>query len=279
MRSSEGVVSNTEENDQIDVCWVDHNWIKAWGLGAHNVLDYFACSQFYDLSCNNELLKMQNKSADSKNLEEMTGLEYQVDSSSKSGLSTLSALHPFLFIIVKQYRKSRSEVVKLNKYYILDKVVYQAPSLKSLFISRLSGFGFHVNNSWEFLEKAHRFTSGDVEMRGKGRQMDRSLSHRNAGQLWRFPDPKQTRAWNHREEEEETGIGGEGDKRSNGRTERGGWRGKQHKEVIDAALTDLAAHVLSNNQQSSTNQNQNAPQNSNTSPQAASLMNHETKRD
>ena len=234
-------MEDTEETDQIDVCWVDENWVNTWGLGAHNVLDYFACSQFYDLSCNNEILKMQNKPVTIENLSKLSGIEYILERSSendfdlntskkltaKSTINTSITLHePFLFVITKQLRHKKSEessrkekegqddtsndqeenrgrnfmsdVTRLNRYYVLDKVIYQAPSLKSLFNSRVDMFCFHINNALEFLQKAHRYTPQQTSL-SSNQRTSRNLQPQKS--IWKFPDHRQTKAWNRDDED------------------------------------------------------------------------------
>jgi mediator of RNA polymerase II transcription subunit 6 len=48
-------------DDLAHVCFRDVSWLQANGgaLGRDNALEYFAQSQFYDRTCNNEVLKMQ----------------------------------------------------------------------------------------------------------------------------------------------------------------------------------------------------------------------------
>lgn len=50
------------QQDLAHICFRDGAWIQArGGLGAHNVMEYFSLSQFYDRTCNNEVAKMQTQ--------------------------------------------------------------------------------------------------------------------------------------------------------------------------------------------------------------------------
>jgi hypothetical protein len=76
-----------------------------YGLSAHNALDYFAQSDFYDKSCNNEHIKMQHQPLEA--LLKMTGLEYAL---LKTGHE------PHLFVVVKQRRDSAALAARLGIY-------------------------------------------------------------------------------------------------------------------------------------------------------------------
>lgn len=144
----------SEHQELITESFIDENWIRTYGLGEYNALDYFACSQFYDVSCNNEILKMQRRSL--SNLLNMKGIEYVI------GKRFLKC-EPFLFIIVKQQRHSENQVDIIAKYYILDKIIYECPSLKSLFTSRLNSFSFHANSALKLLKENILDESSSVE--------------------------------------------------------------------------------------------------------------------
>lgn len=57
----------------------------------------------------------------------MTGIEYVVS----------SATEPSLYVINKIERKSPSESVLLESFYILDGTIYQCPTVQSLLSNRL----------------------------------------------------------------------------------------------------------------------------------------------
>ncbi len=145
----------------------DDNWIKLYGLSSENVLDYFACSQFYDRACNNETCKMQGFDP-KKMLPKMSGSEYVL----VPGIPE----EPRLFVILKRHRKSESQTTKLGIYYVLDKTIYQAPNLHVLLVSRLVKTCHHVQNAMDLLEKAVRFNPSE-------------------GYTWDFPDNKNAADW------------------------------------------------------------------------------------
>ena len=167
------VEDQPEHVDQIEECFVDHEWVKVYGLGAHNALDYFACSQFYEVSCNNEILKMQRR--DLSSLKSMKGIEYVLD-------RRFPDHEPFLFLIVKQNRLSETEVNSVARYYILDKVIYESPSLKALFKSRISAFNFHATRALNFLQDSHKFSP-------------------LKGHYWEFKNKEHTVLWNSKRDE------------------------------------------------------------------------------
>ena len=41
------------------ICWRNQPWLLAYPLNSLTVLDYFACSPFYDSSCNNTELQLR----------------------------------------------------------------------------------------------------------------------------------------------------------------------------------------------------------------------------
>lgn len=129
-----------------EACFLDDNWIRAFGLSVHNVLDYFACSPFYDSSCNNEILRAQNLGLEM--LADMPGVEYRL----------LHTGHePVLFVVVKQERASKTVVRRQALYYILDKVIYQAPTLQRLIASRLTKSTNHLQRAFEEMSNAARY--------------------------------------------------------------------------------------------------------------------------
>lgn len=69
----------------LEVSFKDLAWLHAYGLTPHNALEYFSLSQFYDRTCNNEVVKMQTKF---NNFEEMNmRMGYAKFSSTYSTLS------------------------------------------------------------------------------------------------------------------------------------------------------------------------------------------------
>ncbi len=139
--------SGLREDQVSEVSFADDDWIRSYGLGSHNALDYFALSPFYDTTCNNEKVKMQRR--EFAQLDKMTGLEYRLFPTGKE---------PVLFVVKKQLRVSEHSKKIQELYYILDKHIYQAPTLYRLFMSRLSKSCAHLQNAFDKLNQAAQFT-------------------------------------------------------------------------------------------------------------------------
>ena len=69
-----------ENRTQTQLSWSDPAWLRAYGLRAEFALDYFANSVFYNKTCLNEQLKMQNVTPQDAPamLQRMTGTEYRL---------------------------------------------------------------------------------------------------------------------------------------------------------------------------------------------------------
>lgn len=148
------------EDKWSEISFSNEEWIRAFGLGPHNALDYFALSPFYDTSCNNEVVKMQGLSLE--HLDKMTGLEYRLLYSGKE---------PLLFIVVKQIRVSPSSQRVKEMFYILDKQIYSSPNLHRLILSRVTKSCVLVQNAFDRLNQAAHFSP-------------------HQGFTWRFEDDK-----------------------------------------------------------------------------------------
>lgn len=58
MASATGVADESTELDS-SRSWRYLAWLQAWPLNRNTVMDYFRISDFYDKSCNNEMIYMQ----------------------------------------------------------------------------------------------------------------------------------------------------------------------------------------------------------------------------
>ncbi|CAL8110628.1 unnamed protein product [Orchesella dallaii] len=130
-------MSFTDKENLLGISWCDSAWIPI--LNAGNVLDYFSerSNQFYDRTCNNEIVKMQRLSTDQ--LQNMTGMEYIL----------LHVQEPILYVIRKQHRFSASQVTPIADYHIIAGVVYQAPDLGSVVNSRLLNSVNHLQSAFD----------------------------------------------------------------------------------------------------------------------------------
>lgn len=129
------------------VCFRDVTWLQHFPLTNDTILDYFAQSQFYDRTCNNEVLKMQARYTDNPTalltqLYRMTGPEYAL-------LPAVSS-PPGLFVVVRQHRTSPTQVRLQQAYYVLDGTIYLAPSIYSLINCRITTSLYSLREAVEY---------------------------------------------------------------------------------------------------------------------------------
>lgn len=131
------------EEDGTGVVWADKVWLSYFPLNASTALDYFSLSQFYDRSCNNELVKMQR--LDPALISTMSGIEYE--------LAPQQSEH--LFVITKSRRETtpKPSVQLLAVYYIINGHVYQAPSAHAVLSSRVLQSIHHLRCSFDIMQK------------------------------------------------------------------------------------------------------------------------------
>jgi MED6 mediator sub complex component len=131
-----------EGNDLTSVTWTDKVWLTYFPLNAETALDYFALSQFYDRACNNELIKMQR--LDPALISTMEGIEYTLVSPSA----------PNLFRIAKSKRviTPQPSVTLLAVYYVVNGVVYQAPSAHAVLSSRVLQSLHYMRNAFDLMQ-------------------------------------------------------------------------------------------------------------------------------
>jgi hypothetical protein len=107
-------------------------------LTPNNVLDYFRYSSYYEQSCNNAILQMQNTADLSymltwdpfrleQELKRFIGLEYVV----------VHAKPPDLFVIHQRWRSSPSQTKVLECYYVLNGNIHMAADIYSILGSKL----------------------------------------------------------------------------------------------------------------------------------------------
>lgn len=145
--SSANTMAQAPPDDLTDVMWSDPQWLATFPLNESTALHYFSLSQFYDSSCNNELINMQR--LDISLLSTMAGIEYAV-SSPCSGL----------FIVQKRRRSlNPPKLSLLSSYYIYDGCVYQVPSLHAVLSTRVLQAIHHVKNAFEAMHSAAAFSS------------------------------------------------------------------------------------------------------------------------
>lgn len=136
------------EEDKTDVVWIDRVWLSYFPLNEATALEYFSLSQFYDRSCNNEIIKMQRLDPALKAT--MEGIEYDLVPQSA----------PNLFVISKQRRAKgpTPSVSLLAIYYILNGNIYQAPTAHSVISSRVLQSLYHLRTAFDAMQ-AHALPS------------------------------------------------------------------------------------------------------------------------
>eukprot|EP01102_Stenamoeba_stenopodia_P013920 TRINITY_DN4570_c0_g1_i2.p1 TRINITY_DN4570_c0_g1~~TRINITY_DN4570_c0_g1_i2.p1 ORF type:complete len:259 (+),score=59.18 TRINITY_DN4570_c0_g1_i2:198-974(+) len=136
--------SSTE--DESGISFHDTVWTSKFGLPTPpDVLTYFSMSSFYDRTCNNEVIKMQQLPMEK--MREMKGIEYQVVDSNP----------PFLYVIRKQHRESPDEVHPLATYYIINGVVYPSPSIQAVLTARITTSLYHFQQAIDSLRDHVQF--------------------------------------------------------------------------------------------------------------------------
>lgn len=136
------------EEDLRHVSFRDVAWLQNFALTEATVLDYFALSQFYERTCNNEVLRMQARYTDDhpsgedliQQLHRMTGIEY--------GL--LASKPPSLFIVGKWQRHSPQRASLLACYYIMEGAIYMAPSVRDVLEGRLVSAAHHLREALSY---------------------------------------------------------------------------------------------------------------------------------
>lgn len=136
-------MTSLTEEDGTGVVWTDKVWLSYFPLNAASALEYFSLSQFYDRSCNNELVKMQR--LDPALMSTMAGIEY----------SLASHQSEHLFIINKSRRTTapKPSLELLAVYYIVNGNIYQAPSAHAVLSSRVLQALHHLRSSFDVMQK------------------------------------------------------------------------------------------------------------------------------
>ena len=131
-------MDNTMDKDMTGVKWSDPRWLEHFQLMPATALDYFSLSQFYDRTCNNELVKAQR--LDPKLLTTLKGIEYGLEP---------CAPDTTVFVITKRRREiSPPSLTTLAAYYIIDGEVFQAPSANLVLANRLDMMMHYLRKSF-----------------------------------------------------------------------------------------------------------------------------------
>lgn len=126
------------EKDLTGVKWSDPRWLEHFQLMPSTVLDYFSLSQFYDRSCNNEMVKAQR--VDSKLISTLRGIEYILEPCAPDAT---------VFIVTKRFREIAPPSLKtVATYYIVDGEVFQAPPANVVLSNRIDQMMHYLRKSF-----------------------------------------------------------------------------------------------------------------------------------
>ncbi|KAL1197436.1 Mediator of RNA polymerase II transcription subunit 6 [Cardamine amara subsp. amara] len=141
--------------DMTGICFRDQLWINSYPLDRNYIFDYFALSPYYDITCNNEILRRRSvHPLDLSHLSKMIGLEYMLT----------DATEPNLFVFRKQKRDGPEKVTAMLTYYILDGTIYQAPLLCSVFAARVGRAVYNISKAFSVAaSKLETIRQVDVE--------------------------------------------------------------------------------------------------------------------
>lgn len=119
--------------DLSQISWKDTDFLQQFGLGPHNVLDYFGRSPFYDPASIPEQLKMQARftehlSEGAMDRSQMAGIDY---------VATPLSEQPSLFVVTSIVRRKARQPDVSQGFYILEGTIYKSPDLFTLLGSRL----------------------------------------------------------------------------------------------------------------------------------------------
>lgn len=128
-------------------------------------LDYFAQSQFYDRTCLNEELKMQlNLSPQDRaeKLKRLPGVLYLLDEERTQELPPTPTEPAHALYVVRKVKRTlgpgppASRETTLRFYYILDRVVFEAPSLAAVLRARMLTLSWHLREAFALCEKSQK---------------------------------------------------------------------------------------------------------------------------
>lgn len=136
---------------QTATSWEDRRWWSG-ALHRHSALEYFAGSPFYDRTCLNEQLRMQKTLTPediADKLRRLPGIVYLLDEPRTEEVppSGDEPAHT-LYVIRKLRRDTKQKEVSLRWYYILDGLVYEAPTLEAIVRARVLKVAWHLHEAW-----------------------------------------------------------------------------------------------------------------------------------
>ena len=152
------------------VSWEDRSWWNG-ALNSGSVLDYFANSQFFDRASVNAQLRMQGSTARlppevaREQLARLPGIVFELDETRLEELPPTAsdpAAHS-LYVIRKLRRAPSGAETTLRYYYVMDGVVYEAPTLWAVVQARLRRLGWYLSEAFEAARAAANGGDGAMD--------------------------------------------------------------------------------------------------------------------
>lgn len=125
-------------------------WLALYPLHIHTCMDYFKHSPYYDKTCNNEIIAIQQ--LNNNQLYNMTGIEYQ--------LSHTTITNNSILIINKVCRHSPTYVDIISSYYISTSdtdrgTIYVLPKINNVINYNLQTSLYYINQTVDLLTTWH----------------------------------------------------------------------------------------------------------------------------
>lgn len=144
------------------VSWEDRSWWSGQ-LNRQSALDYFSHSQFYDRTCLNQVLKMQvalTPQAVLEKLARLPGTVYELDESKTQEVPPTDGEPAHTLYAIRKLHRAPGRGVEpgaestLRYYYILDGVVFEAPTLAAVMRARLLKLSWHLQQAFDLVDPA-----------------------------------------------------------------------------------------------------------------------------
>ena len=179
------------------VSWEDRSW---WSGRLHRLsaLEYFSHSQFYEHTCLNEQLKMQLALTPQSVLDKLArlpGVMYELDESKTQEVPPTESEPAHTLYVVRKLHRAPGEGAPsarestLRYYYILDGVIFEAPTLAAVMRARLLKLSWHLQQAFDLVDPAVREKSSKTAGDGIGssdgagaRSKKRSRQGRDVGE-------------------------------------------------------------------------------------------------
>ena len=156
--------------------WEDKVWLVQWPFNKDTVLDYFYNSIFFDRRSTNAQLKMQQPELPPDRakaaLEKMDGITYELMRDEE--IPPMDGAPPRTLYVIRMARRHGAKVTVLRWYYVLDGVVYEAPSLQAALSARVQRLGWHLSKAFEGLREG--LTAKEATSKRASRATSRATS-------------------------------------------------------------------------------------------------------